>query len=85
MSLISVLLDVGNIVFFIANFPQMVNAYENRKNLKGLSTTMLLGYMIATLFFISVGLLTNGHFTAILGMINEVFFGLQFYWKRKYR
>lgn len=82
---IGILLDIGNIVFFLSNCPQLVTAYRNRRNLKGLSSKMLFGFIISTIFFILVGLLTNAPLTVILGLTNIVFFILQLYWKRKYR
>lgn len=86
MNLIGILLDVGNVVFFLATFPQLISTYRNRKKgLKAVSSKTFLGFLIATLFFISVGALTGGYLTVLLGIINEITFGLQLYWKWKYR
>jgi len=82
---LGVILDVGNIIFFVANFPQIITAYKNRKNLQGLSSKMLFGYMIATIFFFMAGLITGGIMTAILCAINEVIFGTQLYWKWRHK
>jgi len=81
-------LDIGNVVFFIANFPQLISTIRNRKNpeaLKGLSEITMLGYMITTIFFITAGIITNGYLTVILGITNEIIFGLQVLWKKKYK
>lgn len=78
------ILDAGNIVFFVANCPQLITAYRNRRNLVGLSSRMLFGFIISTILFIIVGLITNGILTVVLGIINIIFFALQLYWKRKY-
>ncbi|TET26072.1 MAG: hypothetical protein E3J73_05105 [Candidatus Bathyarchaeum sp.] len=85
MDLISIVLDLGNIVFFVSNLLQLFTAYRNRKNLKGLSSKMLFGFMISTVFFITAGVLTSAPMTIILGLGNEVFFASQLVWKWKYR
>lgn len=85
MDLISIVLDIGNVVFFTSNLPQIITAYKNRKNLKGLSSKMLFGFMISTVFFITAGVLTGAPLTIILGLGNEVFFASQLVWKWKYR
>ena len=82
---VGTILDIGNIIFFIASFPQMINAFHNRKNLRGLSAGLLFGYMIATIFFFIAGLMVGGYFVMVLSAINEVFFGVQLYWKYKYK
>jgi len=79
------ILDVGNVIFFIANFPQMVTAYKHRTNLSGLSGMMLALYMIATVFFGMVAYLTGGHLATALCITNEFFYTCQLYWKHKYR
>lgn len=79
------ILDAGNIIFFIVNFPQLRTAYKNRKELKGLSSTMLGGYMLATVFFLIAGLVTGGYLASTLCGINEVVYAFQLYWKRKYK
>jgi len=85
MSLIPILLDVGNIIFFISSLKQMVTAYQNRRNLQGLSSKMLIGYIISTFCFISVGFMTKALFTIIFGFANIGFFLSQLYWKWKWR
>lgn len=82
---LGLILDAGNVIFFIVNFPQLITAYKNRKNLKGLSATMLGGYMFATIFFLLAGLITGGYLASMLCAINEVIYAFQLYWKRKYK
>lgn len=84
MSLIGLILDLGNIIFFLANIPQVVTAYRNRKNLRGLSSRMLLGYSASTVCFITSGYMAQGYLTVVLGVINILIFITQLYWKRKY-
>lgn len=82
--LVGPLLDLGNIIFFLASLGQTIRAYKERKNLSALSTTMLLGYILATIVFIIVGYLTNAYGTIMLGSFNIIFWCLELYWKRKY-
>lgn len=82
---LGLILDIGNVIFFVVNFPQLVTAYKNRKNLQALSGTMLGGYMAATVFFLFAGLVSGGYLASILCGINEVIYAFQLYWKRKYR
>jgi len=82
---VGLILDIGNIIFTIANIPQIVTAIKNRKNLRGLSSGLLAGYMFATCFFFTAGVLTGGYMTAILSAFNEVLYAVQLYWKFKYR
>lgn len=84
--LIPIFLDAGNVTFFFSTLPQLITTFRNRKNpetLKGLSSLMLLGFIIATTFFIIVGFISHAPLTVILGLINEIVFGLQIYWKHK--
>ena len=83
--LTGLLLDIGNIIFFVASFPQLITAYRNRSNLIGLSSKFLIGYLIASNFFIGAGLLTGGYACVVLNAINEVFYGIQLYWKWRFR
>jgi len=79
------MLDVGNIVFTIANLPQIVTAIKNRKNLVGLSDKMLIGYSIATLFFFSVAFISSGWIAVGCCTFNWMLYSAQIYWKRKYK
>jgi hypothetical protein len=79
------LLDIGNIIFFIANFPQLITAYKNRRNLVGLSAKLLVGYIIASIFFIWAGIQTGGYACVVLNLINEGIYMIQLYWKQKYK
>ena len=78
--MIGLLLDIGNVIFFISSFPQLISIFKNRKQLKGLSRKTPFGYIISTLFFIACGFLSNGYLTMILGVINVANFSLQIYW-----
>ena len=84
MNLVGILLDLGNVAFFVSNLPQLLTAYRNRRDLRGLSGKMLLGFTVSTLLFISAGWLARAPLTVILGCANVVFFTLQLHWKRKY-
>lgn len=84
--LIPWLLDGGNIIFFVAGLPQLKRTWDNRnypERLQGLSTKMLVGYVISFILFGFAGLITDGYFTFVLNIINIIFFLLQVYWKRR--
>lgn len=83
--LVPILLDLGNIVMFLATLPQLITAWKNRRNLSGLSTTMVIGYIIANLIFALVGLISGAYFALVLSSGNCVFFVMQLFWKWKYR
>lgn len=88
MTIVSILLDLANILFFFANIPQFWRTLKSRKypeRLKGISFFTFLGNFIAGTIFITVGLLLGAWFMVSLNLINIIFFGLQMYWKRKYK
>ena len=83
--MIGLLLDIGNIIFTMANLPQIVTAIKNRKNLKGLSEKMLIGYIIATICFFLASLISGGYVAVGCCIFNWIIYLLQLYWKRKYK
>jgi len=88
MNLESILLDLGNILFFVATFPQLRKTYKYRNNpetLEGVSMYTFIGFILATICFILAGFLIGGILTVILGIINIMTFALQLYWKLRLR
>jgi len=83
--MIELLSNIGNTLAFIASIPQIITAYRNRRNLRGLSSLMLFITFMAYLFFIMVAYLNGAYVGVVLCLISEVFHILQFYWKRRYR
>jgi uncharacterized protein with PQ loop repeat len=82
---VTILLDIGNIVFFLANLPQIITAFRNRRNLAGLSTNLLIGFFIGTVLF-AIGNYSVGAIVAsALCVIELVFYSIQLFWKLKYR
>jgi len=82
--MIALLLDVGNTIFFMSSLKQMITAYQNRRNLQGLSSKMLMGYICSTICFIGAGVLSRAPLTVMFGILNIGFFLSQLFWKRKY-
>lgn len=83
--LIPYLTDVGNIIFFVAGLPQLWKTWKNRKNpkmLEGLSSKMLLGYVLSFILFGTLGFIVDGYFTFVLNIFNIIFFLIQVYWKK---
>jgi len=85
MNLGSLVIDIGNIVFFVATIPQIVNAYRNRKDLKGLSKWMLLGYTAGVACFAFGNFSVGAYIGSFLNIINLGAFLAQTYWKLKYK
>lgn len=82
---ITVLIDIGNVIFFIANFPQVITAFRNRRNLTGLSSNFLFCLFLGTVFF-TIGNYAIGAITSsILCIISLFFYAIQLFWKFKYR
>lgn len=79
------LLDIGNILFFIVEIPQVIVAYKNRKNLAGLSWEMLIGFFIGTVCFAVGNYSVGSSIGAMLCIISLFLYLAQIYWKWKYR
>jgi len=77
---ISVLLDIGNVIFFLSGFPQLLKAIRNRNNLKGISPWAFIGYSTGCVFFFFVGILLNSWLTVVFNIVNCGYFGLVAYW-----
>lgn len=81
----TLLLDIGNILFFIANIPQLITAFKNRKNLAGLSYGLLSFYFAGTVFFALGNFFVGATIAPILCIISLFFYAIQIYWKLRYR
>jgi hypothetical protein len=79
----AILLDIGNIIFFMVGFPQMLASYRNRKNLNALSGWMLGGYLVATIMFGIANFNFGATIAMILNFICAIFYTIQLYWKYK--
>jgi len=82
---ITVLLDIGNLVFFLANFPQVITAFRNRKNLVGLSSNYLFWLFIGTIFFALGNFSVGAILASGLCIVSLFFYAIQMYWKVKYK
>ena len=83
MDEITILLDVGNCLFFFGGFPQLVKTIKNRKTLKDLSALTFFLYMVAAVLFVVVGVLLGSWMTFIFNSVNTVYFGAIIYWVKK--
>jgi len=82
---VTIFLDIGNAVFFLANLPQLVTAFRNRKNLAGLSSNYLFWLFVGTIFF-AIGNYSVGAFVAsLLCVVSLFFYAIQLFWKFRYR
>lgn len=84
--LVPYLTDAGNIIFFFAGLPQLWKTWKNRNDpekLEGLSSKMMLGYVLSFILFGTLGFIVDGYATFILNIFNIIFFLLQVYWKSR--
>lgn len=81
----TILLDIGNVIFFLANFPQVVTAFRNRKNLAGLSSNYLFWLFTGTVFFAIGNYLAGALVAPCLCVISLFFYAIQLFWKYKYK
>jgi drug/metabolite transporter (DMT)-like permease len=82
---ITILLDIGNIIFFLANLPQVITAFRNRKNLSGLSSNFLLCLFLGTIFFAIGNFYVDAIIASALCIVSLFFYAIQLFWKHKYR
>lgn len=77
--------DLGNIIFFIATFPQLKKTIQNRKQLKDLSPMAFLGYTLATVCFWINSIWMRAYFALALTSFNIVYNLITIYWILKAR
>ena len=82
---VTLLLDIGNTVFFLANFPQVITAFRNRKNLSGLSANYLFWLFVGTIFFAIGNFLVGAMIAPWLCVTSLFFYAIQLFWKFKYK
>lgn len=74
------LLDIGNIIFFIATLPQLLQTYENRYELKDLSKIGFSLMAVGTVFFLVVAVITHAYATIALTAFNIIYNLITVYW-----
>lgn len=77
---VPILLDIGNILFFIGSLPQLYRTYTNRHELRDLSLYGWTTHIFATMCFFVSGILTGAIFTAILTGFNIGYATITVYW-----
>jgi len=70
---VPILLDIGNILFFIGSLPQLYRTYQNRRQLKDLSFYSWLIQIFASVCFFTAGILTGAWFTVTLTGFNILY------------
>ena len=83
MDEITILLDVGNCLFFFGGFPQLIKTIKNRKALKDLSALTFSLYTMAAILFVIVGVLLGSWMTFIFNGVNTFYFCAIIYWIKK--
>jgi uncharacterized protein with PQ loop repeat len=81
---VTLFFDIGNIIFFIANLPQIITAYKNRKNLVGLSTNYLLILSIGTVLFGIGNYAVGAYIASAFCALSLIIYGIQIYWKKHF-
>jgi hypothetical protein len=76
-----VLLDLGNFLFVLFSFPQLISTYKNRTDLKAISVLTLLGYILVSSIFMLSGFLFGAWITIIVNVFLEINYLLQLYLK----
>lgn len=77
---VPILLDLGNILFFLGNLPQLYKTYQRRKKLRDLSIYSWVIQIFASICFFSAGVLTGALFTVVLNAFNIGYAGVTAYW-----
>jgi uncharacterized protein with PQ loop repeat len=83
MDEITILLDIGNCLFFFGGFPQLVKTIKNRKTLKDLSALTFSLYALAAFLFVIVGFALESWMTFIFNGVNTFYFCAIIYWIQK--
>jgi uncharacterized protein with PQ loop repeat len=69
----------------VANIPQIITAYKNRKNLSGLSINFLFALTIGYILFAIGNYGLGALISSFLCIASMVLCLVQIFWKRKYR
>ncbi|MBS7614789.1 hypothetical protein KEJ18_03550 [Candidatus Bathyarchaeota archaeon] len=83
MDMVTIILDVGNCLFFFGGFPQLIKTIKNRKTLKDLSVLTFFLYMVATILFVVIGAMLGSWMTLIFNSVNACYFCTIIYWVKK--
>jgi len=82
---VPILLDLGNILFFVGNLPQLYRTYQRRQQLRDLSIYSWVIQIFASICFLTAGLLTGAAFTVVLNAFNIAYAGVTAYWIHRAR
>jgi uncharacterized protein with PQ loop repeat len=82
---VALLLDVGNILFFISSLPQLYRTYQRRHTLRDLSIVSWLIQIVASICFLSAGMLSGAWFAVALNVFNIAYAGVTAYWINRTR
>jgi len=77
---VALLLDLGNILFFLASLPQLFKTYKRRHELRDLSITSWVIQILASVCFFSAGWISGAWFTVALNGFNMAYAGVTAYW-----
>ena len=82
---VALLLDLGNILFFLASLPQLYRTYQRRRELQDLSIASWVIQIFASVCFLSAGWISGAWFTVALNAFNMTYAGVTAYWIQRAR
>jgi len=84
---VATLIDAANVLFTVANLPQVIEVFRNRKVLKGLSKWTYLLYVVGSILFLSAFFLIGAGLSFFLGCFNLIFYAWVLFWvvKKEWR
>jgi uncharacterized protein with PQ loop repeat len=82
---VALLLDLGNILFFISSLPQLYRTYQRRHELQDLSIASWIIQIFASICFFSAGMLSGAWFAVAVNVFNITYAGVTAYWINRAR
>jgi uncharacterized protein with PQ loop repeat len=77
---VPLLLDLGNILFFIGNLPQLYRTFQRRHELRDLSIASWMIHIFASVCFFFAGVLSGAWFSVALNGFHVAYSGVTAYW-----
>lgn len=77
---VPILLDLGNILFFLGSLPQLYRTYQRRQKLQDLSIASWVIQIFASVCFFSAGALSGAWFTMAVNGFNVTYAGVTAHW-----
>ena len=82
----NLLLEVGNMLFFMAGFPQLIRTLKmirKKQKMIGVSSSSFVGYALGCICFAGVGIIFSSFLTTTFNLFNLAYFSIVAWWSRK--